>query len=942
MELTKVSVVLSMLAWTLLTTTSGQCISSTPFPCTFKLLYNKTFVDNIVQYLDQDSYTVILEYILNLTNVGPDFDLVKRTSPDAFQPWRWFRTQGKASSQLLLIYHYYYGLLKPMMAVSISELRVDLVVSPKDCFSNVTREDAEVMIRNYLLQDFNIDSKTAKHSFKYSDDVEICTARIGSNAGWGKLIYRCCGCDSDDSLYCHDVSEDGWVWALKVFIVVLTVFFCLYMPVLIPKAYIVSTYSYDPKDDLKFQIVITKNAERYCNLESAALIQSSCLKHMKAFLEEVKKLEIDHMTTVSVKKLELSISEEKIFVENGQTVKTLRALFNGLIRCKIQRSEPVKECCNTPACGTHCCTKCPRWSSWLRALRTILVLSILALPSVPFMYAMCVNGLDYQVLSQAFREKGLKSTFDFYTGPIVGKVIVGFVSVMYVLHGLIIVIDGASNRSINKLYTEVLNEDGKKERVRRRMQLMQRIIKKGCLPVKRFGAIFVPCWILMVLLSPLPVLLTFLISSPMVQVIIQLVKRILLRARMLKDNPKSAMRMYNRCEMFLFFFTAIFMVVVLTFGANFLVHVLVMTIVMIVVEAELMYRVLPVVFIMVIYIRDSYSTIGKKFDAFLGTIFNYVSNKQIDEMRREAFKPSDEQENKIFNIPADIDVQSNPSDENTADETTVTVSPSKKRHPKLTPLFDLKDGALRFKMKQFLVFLDNNDNLYISKKFLFHCSTVDCTGAPGTLGENYINATMEFFKIGVFILFIFLVIMAYGSIYYISPTNHLFITLITGLIPLIIKNIFSGGNTIPTVNTSNFRFQAQFKEKVETFNQCWTVEDIHLKPREYNNDDIDHVLRLEQFPENKSDVDLLVVSINDEFNQSLSVGQRPKSHDSSRGQGDSLRSHGDERALLEVTSNTVSNREIAFTDRPSMKVKTILADISVPKSKSTDVHQTNV
>lgn len=74
----------------------------------------------------------------------------------------------------------------------------------------------------------------------------------------------------------------------------------------------------------------------FSNLESAALIQSSCLKHMKAFLEEVKKLEIDHMTTVSVKKLELSISEEKIFVENGQTVKTLRALFNGLIRCKVR------------------------------------------------------------------------------------------------------------------------------------------------------------------------------------------------------------------------------------------------------------------------------------------------------------------------------------------------------------------------------------------------------------------------------------------------------------------------------------------------------------------------------------------------------------------------------------------------------------------------------
>ncbi|KAH9510147.1 hypothetical protein Btru_043586 [Bulinus truncatus] len=904
----------------ILSLATGQSTSSTPAACTFKLVNNKTFVDNVVQYFDHESYTVILEYYLNFTNVGTDFDLVKRASPDAFQPWRWFRTQGLASSQLLLIYHYYYGFLKPLMAIGISEIRVDLAVSPKDCFDKVKREDLEPLMRDYLLQDFHIDSKTAKHSFKYSDDVEICTARIANNGGWGRLLYRCCGYDSDNLLYCHDVFEDGWVWALRVFIVVLTIFLCLYMPVLIPRGYKVERYSYYPEDDLKFNVVLTKNPEKYRQNESAATMQSRYLDTLNNFKREVIKFDKDVIYTVYVDKLDLLISEEKIFVENGSTIKTLRGLFNAFIRCKIARFKPVKECCDTPACGTYCCHKCPRWRAWVRAIRTIVVLSFLALPSLPFMYAMCANNLDYQNLAQNFRERGLKSTFDFYTGPIAGKVIVGFVSVMYILHGIIVIIDGASTGNINKLYTEVLNEDRKKERVRRRMQLVKKIIKKACLPVKKCGIIFIPCWILLVILSPLQLFVTFFISSPMVQVIVQVAKRIILRARMLKADPKSAMRLYNSCEILLFFITAMFVVIVLTFGANFLVHVLVMTIVMIVVEAELMYRILPVVFILIVYIRDSYSSIGKKFDAFLSTIFNYISNKQLEEMRRECFKSSTVQENKIFQMPPDTEFESiNRVD--TAGELIALKMPSEEFDDSCTKFMDLKDEQIRFRMKQFLVLLDKDDNMYISKKFMFHCSTVDCPGAPGTIGENYIHATMEFLKIGVFILFIFLVIMAYGTIYYISPTNHLFITLITGLIPLIIKNIFTGGTSVQTVNASNFRFQAQFKEKIESFNQCWTVDDIVLKSHsEYDN--IDQA--------NETSFDLLVVNINDDFNKTFSVEDKAKSEEHQ------TRASPEEHLLLTATSSTVNENETSFNvpnTEKKARIKTFLADVSITQPK---------
>lgn len=73
-------------------------------------------------------------------------------------------------------------------------------------------------------------------------------------------------------------------------------------------------------------------------------------------------------------------------------------------------------------CGELCCSTCPPWITWLRALRTILVLLLLAVPAMPLLYAMTAEGLQYQELANAFTERGLRQSYNFYAGSVLGKV----------------------------------------------------------------------------------------------------------------------------------------------------------------------------------------------------------------------------------------------------------------------------------------------------------------------------------------------------------------------------------------------------------------------------------------------------------------------------------------------------------------------------------------
>ncbi|XP_059153412.1 uncharacterized protein LOC131939229 [Physella acuta] len=806
------------------TSSSGQ---NAPVPaCKFVPVNNKTFVEDISQFFNKDSDIKILEYHV----IG--LNLSSLTGPDAYQPSRWYRTQGIGSSQLLLIYHFYYGLLQVFLSLSVASRDVPLVVSPGDCLQAAGAGEVEARVRDYLLQDFYIDETAVKYPFTYSDDVEICTAKVVDNEGWGRLVYRCCGYDSDKRMSCHDVYEGTWVWVLRSFILALTLILFLYFPLLIPKGYRIYTYAYYPPDNLTFNLIMTQSPKKLRPMEKAQILTSRLWKQMKTFASEMCRLQPEVIYTVKVKKVNFNVCTDKLLSEGGSAVSMWRSLFDAFVRCKLRHSDPLEDCCRTSICGNHICTCCPSWHAWLKPVRTVLVMALVAAPSLPFMYAMSADDLEYQNLSRTFEEKGLQMTFNFYVGPIFGKVLVAVLAFMYVLHVVILIIDGATDENISRLYSDVLDVAEKKDQLSKRMSKSRSIIRTACNPIRQCGILIIPIWILAIFILPIIGLVLFIYHAPMINVVIQAWKKLLQQARGCNQNPDEGKRFYNACEIFWFFVTVTFVFIVMTIGANFLVHVLAMSIVTVVVQADLIYRVVPVVLILLIYVRDSFSRVGAKYDAFLGTILGTVKNKESEDLRRECLKSWDQQISKVFKISPQA-VPFDPDDEVVkaplnrekgyatlvrADASNVTKQTKK--------LFNVKNSNIRLHLKQLLLFLNKDDFLFMSKKFLFHCCSMDCAGAPGELEENYIQAGLEFAKIGIFLLFVFLVVMAYGSAYYVSPTNHLFVTLVSGLIPLVIRNIFSSSQPVPVVNTSDYRFESQLKEKIESFGQSWEVDDI--------------------------------------------------------------------------------------------------------------------
>ncbi|XP_013075310.2 uncharacterized protein LOC106061662 isoform X1 [Biomphalaria glabrata] len=818
--------------------------------CSLMPLNNKTFVDSIYAYFSADSQVKVLEYTLTFSNVSTTFNLEGQSSRLAFHPSKWYRTQGLGSSQLLLINQFYYGLLKPLLSASVDQVNVNLQVSPLTCLDNVTGDQLQQLINDYLLQDFYVNEKTVKNPFTYSDDVEICTANIADNDGWGKLVYRCCGFNSDKVQLCSTVQEEDWVWALQAVIITLTIILFFYFPSLIPSGYRIYSYTYTPKDELTFRFIKTKTPQRYQKRGDKTIPKErqpivlglNQLAKMPTLYQQVTRQHgyaEDVRYTAHIKRVSFNVSMDRLIIEGGTAVSAFRSLFDSFIMCKIRRSDPLKDCCYTPACGVHCCKSCPPWKSWLRAVRTIVVMLVLAGPAIPFFYAISSDGLLFQELDKTYETLGLARTFNFYVGPIFGKVIVGILGLMYLIHITIVVVDGATDRNISQLYMEILNLAEKKDKISSRIETSQSLISKACGPIRKCGVLIIPFYILAVVLVPLVALILLLVHAPMIQIVKQGVQKILQRLNWLSRRKEDVFTFYNACELFWFFFSAIGVSIVLTIGANFLVNVLVVAIVTVIVQADLLYRVLPVVLILVIYVRDAYGKVGVSYDIFFGKVIGTLRSKVHKNLSDQALKTIAKQKSKIYKVDYqkteaeldDVHEDKNVTVKSKGRTTILNIALRRTDVPQRSNIFLVKNSSPRLRLRQLLLFFSQDDLLYLSKKFFYDCCTMCCAGAPGALEENYINATLQFAKIGIFLLFVFLVVMAYGSSYYISPTNHLFVTLVSGLVPLIIRNVFSGTSSGVQESLSNYRFEAQLNEKIKDFSQSWDIEDIQLKDR---------------------------------------------------------------------------------------------------------------
>ncbi|KAK7479934.1 hypothetical protein BaRGS_00028842, partial [Batillaria attramentaria] len=767
----------------------------------------------LVEYLADDSVRLV-EYSIRIRGYSERF-WRNKGGGEWFQPWRWYRAKGENSERLLLLFHYYYGLLKPYLGIGTETLDLDLDLDDPGCLRPLSSEDLEDKLRHFLYYDLK--NETERLEAKFADqDIHVCSMHVGDYDGWGRLVYRCCHRDDEGNESCNNISDDEWVWVLRAFIITVSALLFLYFPTFIPKGYFVYTFFYYPPDGQSFTLIRTSDTSQYKSSPHTTVVPAGKLKKMRKFAAYVGLLQPDVVHTVKIKRACFECGMDRLLSETSSPVSAFRTIFDSLIRCKVRHADPLEDCCNSPLCGELFCTQCPAWHAWLRAVRTVLVLVLLALPAFPILYAMAGDDLEYQELARIFEDRGLKQSFNYYIGLVAGRVIVGTLCSLYVFHGVLVVVDGCTDGNLARAYTELLQVSRRKARLQDRVRQSQSIIKKAVWPIKRYGILAIPAGLILLGLVPIGWLVYVIFTSPVPKLIMHTFSLLCGNGTNRHRQTQDEMSKCRLVESVLFVVTLIAVFAVVTLSINFLVHVLVILLVTLIVDISFVMKFLPIVVLLLVYVRDSFKVVNNTYSAHYSIVLRHVLGMEAEDIKNEADKDWAMQENKIFKIVPD-----------TAEGAFGCEGKDEKDFRK-KKLFFRKNGAWRMRTRSLILFLDKDDIPYIPKKFLFHTTCMACPGSPGRIAEAFLKAAGRFGRTVVFLLFIMLVVLAYADTYYISPTSQFFAILLTGTIPLVLRYFFLNPGSVTKVDTTTLRFRTQMDDKIESFMQSWVLEDLEV------------------------------------------------------------------------------------------------------------------
>lgn len=138
----------------------------------------------------------------------------------------------------------------------------------------------------------------------------------------------------------------------------------------------------------------------------------------------------------------------------------------------------------------------------------------------------------------------------------------------------------------------------------------------------------------------------------------------------------------------------------------------------------------------------------------------------------------------------------------------------------------VKGGQPVWHTSSMLLFLDRNDTPHTPEKFFYDTITLDYYGAPGSLYVNFVSAFWSFGKILIFLVFVFIVVMALGDAYSVSSTNRLLATVFGGFVPFLFRFVFITESGTPSLNTESVQFTTQLHSAINHYKQNWPVADI--------------------------------------------------------------------------------------------------------------------
>ncbi|KAK3584425.1 hypothetical protein CHS0354_017703 [Potamilus streckersoni] len=755
-----------------------------------------------------------------------------------YSPSHWVLARGRLGKGLLLLKHNYEILSLSTLSLNTQKMDISLIQSTPNCIEKMNVSTFEIAVRELLLDNFK----------KNEAGDAICNINIAEDNGVANFFYKCCRRNSDGNIKCEDVTRDIWLTMLFTIIFLLKLYVILASPRLVPETfyrlkYVTSTYMHRlGNKPINLKVLLTRTPEKYPDVRITT--DASRFKYMPKFKEKLHGLKPDVVYNLKIPEIHMKVEGQRLIPEDDAPVGFLKSLYDSFVRCKIRERPSVSRCCYSDMCMRHQSSKRIPWHKFLSKLMMCILMLLLTTPWILRVYLYYkYEHEEMNAQRDVATRRGLSLLFPgsvtLYLTPshVLFIVIYVLLSIEYILYGVV-------KEKIRQRFMLVIQKCFRDMRERNISEIFGWSASMLLKPCTSLGVVGV-CLGMIFWIIALPYLLMVLsfYLFPTVNLTLRMFGHFIVftlpRGTKLTNNhfcsklyqclniirDKTGMHHIawtetleineqelkmtkNRCLQLLVITICLIsmysVIFLLTEIVSFYVEMAVYTSIGIILNAKTTLTYLSLTFLMVMYANSCFNYVVDRYQSVNKTVNKILQELPKENVDEVIYFPGDQQRNLAFSVKTD-DLK--------ALEDPVS-------------LVKTEVGFLRWRASRLVLFLSTNDMPFVPRKFFFDACKMPHYSCPGELLFNYLRAFGEFSTIVAFLLFVLVIVLAFGETYQLSATNQMLATLAGGFLPWIFRNVVFRTHVPPSLDKSNPNFKICFSELLGKYKQDWPIDDI--------------------------------------------------------------------------------------------------------------------
>lgn len=780
-------------------------------------------------------------------------DKIPKPQSKAYKPFSWVRATSIQGTRLLLLPPYYDVLSLHTLEYGVKTIDVNVKEHPDHCLHQLSDNESEELIRNLVMNGFQNETSRSEPSVGPSE--RVCTMHIHNNEGTAEMLFWCCQRSEELQTTCQYLTPDTPMYVLFIAIIVLKVLVALYSPRFVPDSLyrlrnVAVPFVHKMQDgDMQIRTVVTQHPSKYSNV--ANIFKLSRFQGMPYFSAKLSELDVDEPYTLNLNHVTLRVKHNRLLPEDFAPVGLFNMIYDVFFSCKLRQRTSVKACCQTRCCK---CKNC-YWYMFLKALMKIMIVFLLVTPWLLRLYVYYNHErLEYSQREDVANARDLNiyypGNMTIYLTPT--HPIFLSVYVIIIIDVILYLFLSVSRKRYNDIFKVVIRKCFNDMRETDMANNIGWIIKNAIKPCTKYGftGLFIGVALLPFVFVVSIIYFAF-HTVPTINIILRLTAHLIVFicpknccsrwvpfrwfSRILKDSEKTLeMDIYTSDEhdkieksedakflkspsqrllqlLIIVFSLASFTSVLFVFFEllSIVVELVLFTLMGLILNASKLMVYFSFVFLLVVYGQDCFGSVRKKF-----LEFNKVMNKVIFDLgkieAKQVINKREMQKNEVFRVKTETDCGSKNED--------------MPRKP--VQLVKTIRGFPRWDVQGLLLFINSNDVPMIPKHFFFQACKMVYYSAPGDLLLSYLRATAEFAAILCFLMFVFIIVLAFGESYEISATNQMLATTAGGILPFIMKNIVFRTRVPPSIDTTSIHFQINLAELINKYTEAWPIYDI--------------------------------------------------------------------------------------------------------------------